>query len=87
MTSRTHRPAFFMTQLSWWGGLLLLVVGAVFLQTYSYDAVTTKLAQWSGKTDRLDVFRNQYLTPTLFLVFRWSSIFIALEKARSDISE
>ena len=77
-TSRTHRPAFFMTKLSWWGGLLLLVVGAVFLQAYSYDAVTTKLAQWSGKTDRLDVFRNQYLTPTLFLVFRWSSIFIAL---------
>jgi len=59
-----------MTRLGWFGGLLCLCGWAIFLYVYGYETFTLKLALWSGKTDRLDVLRNQYLTSSLFLGLR-----------------
>ncbi|OJJ15262.1 hypothetical protein BKI52_38245 [marine bacterium AO1-C] len=76
--SRANRPAFFVTRLGWLGGLLCLCGLAIFLNIYSYETITLKFAQWSGKTDRLDVLRNQYLTQSLFLSLRVLSLILVL---------
>lgn len=64
--SRANRPTFFVVLLGWLLGLLVLVGVAIFLSFHNYQEITRLIAQMSGKTDRLDVLRNQYLTPLLF---------------------
>jgi len=63
-----------MTRLGWFGGLLCFCGLVIFLNIFSYHTITLKLAQWSDKTDRLDVLRNQYLTQSLFVSLRLISI-------------
>ena len=68
--SRANRPTFFVVLLGWFIGLLIIIGITIFLSFYSYEEVTHWIAQMGGKTDRLDVLRNQYLTPSLFLGLR-----------------